>query len=89
MDVPTDLQKPGKNNSILMKKVLNLKTLQLCALKLVQFWKKKAMGLGWIYTSPMLLEFRTKHQSYGYFQAYACPDLVLLAYEPSEMKIFF
>lgn len=51
MDVPADLQKPGKNNSVLMSKVLNLKILQRWALKLIHFWEKKVMGLGWIYTS--------------------------------------
>lgn len=50
MDVSTDLQKPGKKKIILMKKVLNLKILQLWDLKLIQFWKK-AMGIWWIYAS--------------------------------------
>lgn len=45
MGVPADLQKPGENNGVLMKKALNLKILRCQALKLVHFWEKKAMGL--------------------------------------------
>lgn len=57
-------------------------------LKTGSFLGKESDGAGFILVL-MLLEFRTKHQLYDSFWAYASPDWVLLVHEPIEMTLFF
>lgn len=60
-----------------MEKGLNLKT---WASNLEKFWKKRR----WLHPSTWIYD---RDQLGDYSQAYASPDLVLLAHESMEMKL--